>query len=593
MLTTSLFLCHNVDPTEHTETQMLDQLYIRLQDEGAKVTDYQGSPAEDGFQTFLEQQLPTCQWFILFQTPALVSLPAVRQAVNAVLELVERQQMAGIVRVIAVPSAPQEVPPEWSGIPTYDATHDFARATEKLLLHLSGEEENAGSMLFAAPPIVPATVPFPTNAALMPLDFDRPPVPPSRLARFGETVRNGYQDLLYERKKLVIVLSVLLLLTLIGSSLGFYFARPAPLAHVKSQPVVQIPVYGQIYFLSTNMAIIAATTHTMDAVEIDLQNLKQPAKGNSYYAWLLPDVASENGSTLLVSQFTPQEDGSAHLKYQSPIEKNLLAMESRFLITEESTSPVSGVPTADQGKWRYDGVFPQAPDPNDASHMSALGHLRHLLVSGPISMMDAKSPELPGGLAVWLLQNVHLIFELASQARGSNAPPSPAQIRRYCVQILDLLDGKSFIHNDVPQATPWLFANSTIADKPILTLDPNALVPGYIYDVESHLLGFVVSPGVTRSQQTLAGEIDVELNNVEQILGQAHDVAKQLVHMTDQQLLDPSVIAQLDVLANASMGAYAGQLDHTTGSRQGGVISIFDHLQQLAQFPVYQYALQK
>jgi hypothetical protein len=39
--------------------------------------------------------------------------------------------------------------------------------------------------------------------------------------------------------------------------------------------------------------------------------------------------------------------------------------------------------------------------------------------------------------------------------------------------------------------TPWLFAGSTIADKPILTLDPNAKVPGYIHDIESHFLGFV------------------------------------------------------------------------------------------------------
>jgi hypothetical protein len=243
------------------------------------------------------------------------------------------------------------------------------------------------------------------------------------------------------------------------------------------------------------MAIITAATHTMDVVDINPQHLKQPANGNSYYAWLLPDVGSENGSALSLGQFVLQKDGSAHLQYQSPGEKNLLATESRFLITEESTPPISGAPTADQSKWRYYGVFPQTPGPGASNYLSALSYLRYLLVSSPTSLADATSPELPGGLGVWLLQNVHMVFDLASQVAGGSTPPSPALIRGYCVQILDLLDGKSFIHNDVPQNTPWLFAGSTIADKPILTLDPNAKVPGYIHDIESHLLGFVVAPG--------------------------------------------------------------------------------------------------
>ncbi len=590
MLITSLFLCHNIDQTEPKETQILDQLYRKLQDEGAKIADYPGSPAEEDFQSFLQQHLPTCQWFILFQTPALVSLPAVRQAVNTALKLVEQHKMAGVVRLIVTPSAPQEVPPEWANLPTYDATYDFARAAEKLLLHLSDEQEKSGATLFA-PPIASASVATPVPATVMPPDYDRPPLPPSRVVKFGRALRNGTQDMFYERKRLVIVLSILLLLALAGSGLGLYLTRPASAAHTKAQLATQPPVYGQIYFMSTDMAIIAATTRTLDEVEINLQHLKSPAEGNSYYAWLLPDVASENGASVLVGQFAP-ENGSATLKYQSPGEHNLLATQSRFLITEESTSPLPDAPTADQSKWRYYGVFPQAPDPTDSSHFSALDHLRHLLVSGPASMMDAHSPILKGGLAVWLLQNVHAISNLALLARGNDAPPSPGIISYYCVEILDLLDGKGSISQDVPQNTPWL-AGSTIASKPILTLDPNAMVPGYIHDIESHLLGLAGSPGVLQSQQALAGEIDTELNTVEQILKQAHDIAKQLVFMTDQQLKDASTIPLLDALANESMDAYVGQLDPTTGLRQGGVISAFDRLQLLAQFPVYQYAPQK
>lgn len=594
MDTISLFLCHNVDPTEQKATQILDQLYIKLQEEGVKVIDYPGSPSEDDFQEFFQQQLPECQWFVLFQTPGAVSLPAVRQAVNTALKLVEQRQMEGIVRVIAGPDEPQDLPPEWADIPTCDATYDVARAAEKLLMYLEGEEEKSAP-LRAAPPLAPPmprpSMPLPAPGVPISSQFDRPPLPPSRLAKLGRALNNSYQDLRYDRKKLLILVSILLLLTLAGSGLGFYLTRPAPVVVHKPTPVVQIPVYGQLYFFSTDMAIVSANTHTMDGVDISLQHLLPLAKGNSYYAWLLPDIANESGSTLLLGQFTPDDDNKAHITYQSPVQKNLLAGDSRFLITEESTSPEPSAPTADQSKWRYYGVFPQDPSSTASSHFSALDHLRHLLVSGPASMMDEHSPVLAGGLAVWLVQNVHLIFELAAQARGTNTPPSPAQIRGYCVQILDLLDGKSSVGKDVPDNTPWLFTNSSVANKPILTLDPDAMVPGYIHDIETHLLGFAVSPGVQHSQQVLAGQTDTDLNNVEQALEQAREAAKQLVAMEDKQLLDPGVVAQLDTLANASMSAYAGQLNLATGARQGGVIAVFDHLQQMAQFPIYHYPL--
>jgi hypothetical protein len=422
----------------------------------------------------------------------------------------------------------------------------------------------------------------------MPADFDRPPAPPSRVARFVKGLRNGYQDTLYGRKRLVIMLSILLVLVLVGAGLGFYFTRPLT-GKATPKPVASAPIYGEVYFISTDMAIVEATTHTLDSVEVNLQNLKPPAQGNSYYAWLLPDTTVENSASVLLSQFTPQ-NGAAHFTYQSSIEKNLFATESRFVITEENSSPVPEAPSPDHSKWRYQGEFPQTPNPTDANHLSALDHLRHLLVQGPTSMMDEKSPELPGGLGVWLLQNVHLVFELAADARGTTNSPNLARTNADCVTILDLLDGKSYVHNDVPAHTPWLFAGSNIATKPILTMDPNAAVPGYIHDIASHLLGITVSPGVSQNEQTLAGQIDADLNSLEHLLMGVHDIAKQLVSMVSQQALDSTFIPQLDALANEAIDAYVGKLDPITGARTGGAISIYDHLQQLAQFPVYQYS---
>jgi hypothetical protein len=579
MITAHIFLCRNADQTMQKDTRALDQLCARLQEEGAEVISYPGSLSDTDFLLFFQQQLPACQWFILFQTPSIVSLPEARQAVNTVLKLVEQQRMEGIVRFIAE-SGTYEVPPEWSALPTFDASHDLSRAVEKLLLHVSGEQSSTRAALtsLSSSPHLNKTAP--------PSHYDRPPAPPSRLVKAGKAMRHGTQDLLYKRKKPVIILTILLTLTLIGAGLGFFLLRSSQLA----QPAPpHIPIYGHISFSSTNLAVTDATTHILDEVDVSLQNLKPPKSGESYYAWLLPDAANPNGTLISLGQIQ-LANGSAHLAYKSPTRDDLLATESRFLITEESTSPQPESPTADESKWRYVGELPQTPNPTDAHHLNALDYLRYLLASGPVTMASTNTHTLPGGLGVWLLQNVHLLLNWATAARGSDQLPGPGTIRNDCISILDTLDGGNLVHLDVPQGTPVL-VDATVANKPILTIDPNMAIPGYIHDIEGHLLAFSASPGVTKDRQALAGQIDGELNALRGTLEQEREDARQLVAMTDQQLLDPSTIPLLDDLANQAMIAYVGQFDATTGSRQGGAISIFDHLQQLTQFIVLQYTI--
>jgi hypothetical protein len=290
-----------------------------------------------------------------------------------------------------------------------------------------------------------------------------------------------------------------------------------------------------------------------------------------------------NGSTVALGQFTP-DNGSTHITYQSPDQSNLLAAAGRFLITEEPTVPQPGTPTADQSKWRYYGELPQNPNPNAPNNFSALDYLRDLLARGPISM-QRNAGSLSGGLGFWFWQKTQEVFERAGTATGNDSQKRVSAMRADAICILDLLDGKSLVRLDVPQGTPGVCTSA----KPLLTLNSNAVTPGFIHDIERGLLSFASSPGVTKAQQTLAGDIDTELNQVDPILEQVRNDAKQLVAMSNQDLRSSSSIPLLDDLANQSMNAYVGQLDPTTGSRQGGAISIFDHLQKLAQFSVVAY----
>lgn len=570
-----VFLCHDVEPASQKDVSTLTQLLARLQDMGVEVIMYPDRPDGEDFLDFVQQYLPGCQWFLLLQTPGLASIPQVQQAVDIALDLADQQQIRGVLRIVAARDADSEVPAEWTTLPTFDTMYDPLRALEKLSLSLSPTES-----LTLAPP-APAVDMSLTTA------YDRPPVPPSRLIKFRETARNRYEDLLYAHKRAVVVVSLLLLAVLFGSILLAMALRSSP-TRAQGQPPkkVSVPIYGQVSFFSTNIAGTEMTSGIVDGVRVTVQNLAPPASGNSYYAWLLPDAKNIQGPRVLVGQFVPNQ-GKAVLTYQDPNSVNLLTNESSLLITEESSSPASSFPTPDLSKWRYFGAFPQTSNPQDTNHFSALDHLRHLLSDNYIT----STAPLPGGLGVWLLQNLRLVFEWASDARGTSMPTNAAQVRTDAIKILDALDGAAAVGQDVPQGTP-LLVSPIISRKPILTINPNAAVPGYLLEINTHLFGFSTSPGTTRKQQALAGKISSELDIIQNVLQQVRQDAKQLVAKTDKDLLNPKTVPFLDDLVNQAMIAYSGQQNPAANTSQAGIISVFAQIQQLAQFSIVRYSRQ-
>jgi hypothetical protein len=111
-----------------------------------------------------------------------------------------------------------------------------------------------------------------------------------------------------------------------------------------------------------------------DRLVIDLQNISGPAPGKSYYAWLLGDRAQTLAAPILLGKL-PVTNGGVHFLYPGDIHHtNLIAITSRFLITEEDANTTPSIPSPDQSTWRYFAELPQTPDTMDMMHEGALQH---------------------------------------------------------------------------------------------------------------------------------------------------------------------------------------------------------------------------
>lgn len=570
MVVTRIFLCHDVDSTSQIALTTLNPLLARLQERGFDVVSYPGALDDEDFLPFAELSLTNSRWFLLFQTPGLAAHTNAQRVVERALELTQQHAIQGALRLtIMLPE--DENPAEWAALPTFDGTHDPLRAIERLLLALLPDEPAADATANRAPV---ARLPEPPVSP----NYDQPTIPASRLVKFRGGVDGRSQVAMVGPRRIIVIVSIVALIALLGSTaliLAQHFTAPSTAGSV--------PVYGQVAFFSTNLVGTEVDQGIANGARVSLWNLPAPAARNSYYAWLLPDSSHAEGTSLLLGQFTPS-NGRASLTY-TDASANLLATRSRLLITEESASPTPTFPSPDPHKWRYYGALPQTPNAQDSSHFSALDHLRHLLSDDP---MNSMAP-LPGGLGAWLLQNVRLIFAWSSNAWGLGRPQdiTSSTARNDLISILDTLDGSSAVKQDVPPHTP-LLVDSSIARKPILSLNPNAQTLGYLLEMNTHLFGFASSPGTTPSAQKLAGTINQELDNLQKTLEQLRQDAKAILARTDNSQL----YALFTDLVNQAMIAYTGQIDTATDTRVGGMCLIFLQLQQLTQFSVVQYSNQ-
>jgi hypothetical protein len=381
-----------------------------------------------------------------------------------------------------------------------------------------------------------------------------------------------------KRGWLRIVLPVLLICILLGSGLGFFlFTHQSTTAPVATDSIV-----GQAFFVSSGQVNQTTNQGSNDEFQIDLQNIPNPQSGKSYYAWLLPDKSQVEAAPILLGTL-PVNHGVVHFSYMGDSNhSNLLAITSRFLITEQDANITVNVPSPDLATWRYYAELPQTPAPGQT--YSLLDHLRHLLAIDP----ELEKFHLHGGLNIWTYRNIQKILEWAGSARDDWSTKDFSSIHRQIVSILDYLDGATLVQQDVPAGTPIL-ADRTISQVGLLELHAGQEPPGYLYHIALHLNGVLSSPGPTQYQRNLATQINTGVNNVNGWLQQERQDAIQLVHMNDAQLALPSSLSLLNDMVTQANNAYMGLNNPSTGQLQSGISQVYLNVQRLATFAVKPY----
>jgi len=383
-----------------------------------------------------------------------------------------------------------------------------------------------------------------------------------------------------KQRGLRIALVILLLCVLAGSGLGAFFL----LAHHTPPTATTAPaVVGQALFVSSGQVNTTTNEGSMDELQINLQKIPNPAAGKSYYAWLLPDNKNGEAPDILLGKLSVNQ-GVIHFLYQGDSQHtNLLAITSRFLITEEASNVTPDIPSPNLSDWKYYVAIPQTPAPGQ--QYSLLDHLRHLLAVDP----DLQAVHLQGGLNIWTYRNTQQVLQDALSARDDWNIQHFNTLRHQIVAILDYLDGTSEVYQDVAPGTS-VQANPQYAQIGLLEFDPaHQNPPGYLYHIALHLNGVLSSPGSTQYQRNLATQINTALNNVKGWLGQARHDAAQLVRMNDTQLAQQSTLTLINDMVTQTNNAYTGYTNPATGQLQAGVTQLYQQIQQLATLQVQTY----
>jgi serine/threonine protein kinase len=362
-------------------------------------------------------------------------------------------------------------------------------------------------------------------------------------------------------------------------------------------PINTNQVVGHAYFTNSGQLNPDNSQGINDGIVLTLHNIPDPPAGKAYYAWLLGDKVYSEPLTTALGRLTINQ-GNVSLSYtDTKRHSNLLAYESRLLITEEDglTTPVSFSP--DTKAWAYYAQLSQAASPQDKLHFSMLDHLRHLLSDSP----ELTVRGLRGGLDMWFLRSTQKILEWANAARD-DWRTNPDLLHRQVIRILDYIDGASYVQQDAPAVGGALLVNPHDAQIALLGPQPGEqdppgyayngeVPPGYVYVVSSHLAGAVLSPDATAEQRALAAKIHVEIDTVKTQLERVHQDAKQLVTMNATQQAQSSTLSLLDDMVTQTQYAYTGQPDPQTGEQKGGVIWICNNIQRMAQFDIKLYAV--
>ncbi len=401
-----------------------------------------------------------------------------------------------------------------------------------------------------------------------------------------------------QRRRLFFSVIALLIVLLCGS-LGAYFLFLRPGGSTSPQG----PIVGHAFFVSSGQLADDAQG-IADQLQVDLQNVKIPPAGKSYYLWLLADKdttpkpdflgpAPIHPPILLTNNLPVQQNGVVHYEYLGDAQhNNLLSATSRLLITLEDAGKNPASPSTDHATWVYYAELPQALIPKDPTGLRGLDHLRHLYYNEDHLQVLA----LYGGLDIWVFRNTAKLLEWSTSARDDfdGTTRSYGLMHNLFISILDYLDGTPNVHIDVPPDTP-VIADPAIAKVSLLTVDPTHQgvaqflatdPPGDLDHMRLHLSQLNRAPDATPQMHTLSQEIIGALDNVQGWLQQVRKDAKQLFYMTPDQLAQPAALDVLDDLVTQVTYAYIGQPVPSTNTVKLGVLQAHYDVLKLATFDI-------
>ncbi len=382
------------------------------------------------------------------------------------------------------------------------------------------------------------------------------------------------------KRRAIIIASLIILLVVIlaGSGLGafFVFNHHSPTTTVTTGTTV-----GQAIFISTGQVNETTNEGSNDELQITLRNIPNPTPNTNYYAWLLPDLNQSEEPPVFLGALTVNHGAINFLYKGDSTHTNLLAVTSRFLITEESSEATPIVPSPDLSKWRYYAEIPQTPVQGQT--YTLLDHLRHLLASDP----ELGPYHLPGGLDIWTYRNTQKVMQFAGAAQKDWNAQNYTAARQQIIGALDYLDGIKFVGQDVPAGTP-ITANTTFAQIGLLELHAGQNPNGYLYHIQLHLTGVVSSPGATRAQHQLAAQIDTAITTMQGWLEKVRSDAMELEHMDDAHLAQSSSSSILNDMVTQATYAFMGHNNPSSGNQEG-FSQIYTDIQHMATFEVMPY----
>ena len=250
-------------------------------------------------------------------------------------------------------------------------------------------------------------------------------------------------------------------------------------------------------------------------------------------------------------------------------------------------NPIS--PSTDRSTWVYYAELPQALIPKDPTGLRGLDHIRHLYYNEDHLQVLA----LDGGLDIWIFRNTAKLLEWSTSARDDfdGTTRNNGLMHALFTSILDYLDGTPNVHLDVPPGTP-VTADPSIAQIGLLTVDSvhqgaeRNNPPGDLDHMKLHLSQLNRAPDATPQMHTLSQENIGAIDNVKVWLQQVRTDAKQLFHMTPDQLAQPAARDVLDDLVTKVTYAYIGQNDPITDTLKPGVLQAHYDVLKLATFDI-------